>query len=801
MKKGYLVVLLGAVFVLLGGLLLFDWSLAADDDLLVKKNAINKADFKKGELIVNFKKNVFRKSKSKKLSGASSISPTKVKKKSIKRLNRKFKVTKIVKLRKGHDKESNVGKTVLKKAKGMKELKLNNLYKLEFSDKKSVTKAVEDYSANSNVRYAEPNYRMDIMTTTPDDPYYSSYGTWGQSYYDLYGLYNIQAGNAWDTTTGSSDVVVAMIDTGVDYNHADMSANMWTNTDEIPNNGIDDDSNGYVDDYYGYDFYNNDGNPMDDYGHGTHCAGTISAVTNNNLGVAGVSWNSKIMSVKFLNNNGSGYLSDAVLSTQYAVDNGAQILSNSWGGWGASESMQDAVNYAYSRGAIFVAAAGNSNWDTSYYQPAGLDNVFTVSASDHNDTKASFSNWGDEVDVSAPGVDTLSLRAAGTTMGSVVGTYYTRASGTSMATPHVSGVAALVLAQNPTMSGQEIENLMKSYADDKGETGFDIIYGYGRVNAEQAVTGEVVPLSASYSSASASPTNLSIGGSSTVSITVKNSKNVTAAGKKVTLTTSLGTLGSSSGHSNSDGEMTTTLTSSTGGTATVRATSDSIVLGAVQIKFVEPADTTSPADVTNFKAIGGNKTATLYWTNPLNSDFAGALIRRKSGSYPTSKDDGLLVYNGTGYSAVDDGLTNGRNYYYAAYAYDASDNYSNAKYAKSAPRSYKGRDTIPPSPVKNLRARQKKSNVRLRWKNPKNTDFKGVMIRRSKKGYPVKYSKGKRVYKGVGKKVKKKKLRKRRYKRFTDKRATGSTIYYYSVFSYDDAGNYSIVRRTRVLIN
>ena len=361
-----------------------------------------------------------------------------------------------------------------------------DIYKIKLPPGQDIKKLAQEYSRDPNIEYAEPNYQVEI-DRTPNDPYYSSHGSWGQSYDDLWGLKKISVGSAWDMETGKSSVVVGVIDTGADRTQPDLTANIWTNPREIPGNGIDDDGNGYIDDTWGWDFYNGDNDPTDDHGHGTHCAGTIAAVTNNNLGVAGISWQSKIMPLKFLSSGGSGWTSDAIDAIYYGVANGAKILSNSWGGRSRSASLQNAINYAYSNGVVFVAAAGNSNDDTYYYSPAGLDNVLTVAATDYQDVRASWSNWGDEVDIAAPGVSILSLKASGTSMGTPVGDKYTVASGTSMATPHVSGLAALMWSLNPALTNTEVTQIIRSSADDLGSSGFDIYYGYGRINAYSAL--------------------------------------------------------------------------------------------------------------------------------------------------------------------------------------------------------------------------------------------------------------------------------------------------------------------------
>lgn len=403
---------------------------------------------------------------------------------SVSELNQKEKVDKIEKI----TPENN------EKVKGAstENENLDLLYVLEFSEEKNIAQLVNEYEKNPEIEYAEPDYELKTQLA-PNDPYYYSSGSWGQGYADLWGIKKINSAGAWDYNTGSQDVVVAVIDTGIDYNHSDIANNIWVNNDEIPSNGVDDDGNGYIDDYYGYDFYNGDSDPMDDHAHGTHCAGTIAAVGNNNLGVVGVGWNTKVMAVKFLSRYGSGYYSDAISSIYYAVNNGANVLSNSWGGGGRYTAMQTAIDYAYNNGVVFVAAAGNSNSDAYYFTPAGLDHVVTVAATDYQDNKASFSSWGDVVEVSAPGVDVLSLKSS---QGSctTVANYYCRMSGTSMATPHTAGLAALILANDINFTPDEVTSYLTNNADDLGTPGKDIYFGYGRINSYNSVAESGTPV-------------------------------------------------------------------------------------------------------------------------------------------------------------------------------------------------------------------------------------------------------------------------------------------------------------------
>lgn len=329
--------------------------------------------------------------------------------------------------------------------------------------------------------------RIVTVQMTPNDPYFSSRSSWGQSYDDLYGIKKITCPEAWDLANGSG-VIVAVIDTGIDKTHPDIAANIWTNAQEIEGNGIDDDNNGYIDDVWGWNFTDSTNSSIDDNGHGTHVAGTIAAVGNNGTGVIGVAPNAKVMDLKALKKDGGGYDSWIAAAIRYAADNGADVINCSFGGPGSSSTLEEAINYAYSLGVVVVAAAGNEQSDVKGYHPGGLHNVITVSALDNNGDLASFSNFGTEVDVAAPGVDILSLRAAGTAMGDPIGEYYTRANGTSMAAPHVSGLAALILSRHPEFSNGQVRQVISSSADDIFTSGFDRNSGFGQVNAFKAVS-------------------------------------------------------------------------------------------------------------------------------------------------------------------------------------------------------------------------------------------------------------------------------------------------------------------------
>ena len=326
-----------------------------------------------------------------------------------------------------------------------------------------VEDALEKLNKADGVLYAEPDYKVRALSTFPNDPRFD----------DLWGMHNtgqtggtvdadIDAPEAWDISTGSSEIIVAVIDTGVDYNHPDLVANMWINGAELNGTpGVDDDGNGYVDDIYGYDFCNNDSDPMDDHYHGTHCAGTIGAVGDNGEGVSGVCWNVRIMAMKFLNSEGSGWSSDAIGCIEYSVRMGAKVLSNSWGGGPYLHSLKDAIDAAGEAGVLFVAAAGNDdvNNDVEPHYPSSYDceSIIAVLSTNSEDEKSSFSCYGpNTVDLGAPGSSILSCEP---------GNGYGYHSGTSMATPHVAGACALVLSFNSWLDYAEVKDILLQTVD------------------------------------------------------------------------------------------------------------------------------------------------------------------------------------------------------------------------------------------------------------------------------------------------------------------------------------------------
>ena len=362
-----------------------------------------------------------------------------------------------------------------------------------------IQEALSYYNSHPLIEYAEPNYIYSIYGAAddvplPDDPKFGElwglHNTGQPDPTGLSGSYDadIDAPEAWTTTTGSPNVVVAVIDTGIDYKHEDLAANMWVNTGEIPGNGIDDDKNDYIDDVYGYDFSNKDGDPLDDHEHGTHVAGTIAAIKDNKIGVAGVAPTVKLMAVKFLDSFGSGELSNAALGIEYAITMGAKILSNSWGGGGFSQPLYDVISLANQNKVVFTAAAGNDGKNTdgfphypsSYQQP----NVISVGAITNEDILAGFSNYGiKSVHLLAPGQAILSA---------IPGNNYDVMRGTSMATPHVSGIAALLLSQEPELSPEEVKDRLIKTSDEILSVRRKVMSA-GRVNAYNALHDIIPP--------------------------------------------------------------------------------------------------------------------------------------------------------------------------------------------------------------------------------------------------------------------------------------------------------------------
>ncbi len=291
----------------------------------------------------------------------------------------------------------------------------------------------------------------------------------------------IHSPDAWDISLGSHDVIVASIDTGTVLNHEDLMTANWVNTDEIPNNGIDDDGNGFIDDVNGWDFVRNTNQLNDVYGHGTQVAGIMGADINNATGIAGMA-ESAIMHVKWWHTSGTE--ADVAECIYYAVDNGARVLNMSLSCGCLLPLVEDAVQYGVANDVLSVAAAGNHGGSNPHY-PAGYDEVMAISGININDVKPGFSGWGPHIDVAGPTEGILSTGPGGTT------DYDPGFSGTSAATPHVAGVAGLILAINPDLRWDEVRQIIRDTAEDVGDPGFDNFFGYGRVHAADAAAAAV----------------------------------------------------------------------------------------------------------------------------------------------------------------------------------------------------------------------------------------------------------------------------------------------------------------------
>lgn len=391
--------------------------------------------------------------------------------------------------------------------------RLADTYLLHFKNKKDILELVDVYFKTGLFEYVEPNFigqgggRQGFFQSFPDDTYFNH----------QYGLYNdgsftnspavddadIDMEMAWDIEQGDSSIIVAILDSGTKLDHPEFDGRIWTNANESPD-GTDSDNNGFIDDNIGWDFAYNDNLPADDYGHGTNVTGIIGANGNNTLGYAGVDWNCKLMICKILDIDNYGLYSWWANAIYYAVDNGADVINMSVGGSGFSNTLKAAIDYAYDNGVTVVACMMNYNNNVTYY-PAGFLNTIAVGSTDANDQRsapffwdpASGSNYGLHIDVVAPGNYIYGLRYNSDT------NYNSYWGGTSQATPLVSGLSALLLAQNNSRTPDDIREIIQNTAEDQigavseDVMGFDPYYGYGRLNAYNALNYSTTGLGSS----------------------------------------------------------------------------------------------------------------------------------------------------------------------------------------------------------------------------------------------------------------------------------------------------------------
>jgi thermitase len=386
---------------------------------------------------------------------------------SISNLNTKFKVKKIEKVFKKVKKKPGLTKL------GRKTVQipdLSNFYIIHLPEGSSIEAIIEEYKKDLNIEYVSPDYLLSIYKI-PNDPLFKPY-RWRAD--NQWGLFNICAPSAWDYTTGNSSQIIAVLDTGVNYYHEDLAGKV----------------------ILGPDYVNKDNNPMDDNGHGTHVAGIAGAISDNGKGIAGVDWNCRILAVKVFDASGNGSNSDIADGIRYAADHGANVINMSFGGSNYSQPLKDAVDYAYASGCVLIAAAGNENTDVPRY-PAAYNNVVAVAATDKDDNKADYSNFGLWVDISAPGglYWTYNRDGAGDWAGRILScgmgqNDYVYKLGTSMAAPFVSGAAALILSVTPEASPDEIENILKAGADKISNKSL----GVGRINIGRSLFVKVPPL-------------------------------------------------------------------------------------------------------------------------------------------------------------------------------------------------------------------------------------------------------------------------------------------------------------------
>ncbi len=379
-----------------------------------------------------------------------------------------------------------------------------NTYLIKFSEHQNIEELTSTYMSTHQFEYVEPNYigegggKKAEFLNNPSDTYFAR--QWGLLNDGSFSLApatidaDIDMDQAWELIEHQgTPITIAILDGGAKLDHPEFNNRIWTNENETVNNS-DNDANGYVDDVRGWNFAYSDNNPVDNHGHGTNVTGIIGANGNNDLGYAGIDWNSKLMICKILNEDNTGYYSWWVDAIYYAVDNGAKVINMSVGGQNYSNAMKEAVNYAYDNDVVVVASMMNYNNNAKYY-PAGYENTIAVGSTDPDDERSvpffwsqtSGSNYGDHIDVVAPGNYIYGLKCnSNTNFNSYWG-------GTSQAAPHVSGLCALLLTYDPELSADSVRSIICTTAEDQvgnemeDTYGFDIYYGHGRINAYQAL--------------------------------------------------------------------------------------------------------------------------------------------------------------------------------------------------------------------------------------------------------------------------------------------------------------------------
>ena len=563
----------------------------------------------------------------------------------------------------------------------------NGLFKIDAAAGADVRAAV---SKLPGFKFLEPDFVLQADATPANDPYYAAGHLWGLNNTGQSGGLadaDIDAPEAWDLARGNGSTIVGVIDSGVDYSHPDLAANIWTNPGEVAGDGLDNDVNGYVDDVRGWDFANRDNDPMDDNGHGTHVAGTIAAAGNNGTGVTGVNWNAKVIPLKFMNAGGSGYLSDAVAAINYATalkQRGVNIrvTNNSWAGGGYSSVLYDAIRQHNDAGVMFVAAAGNSgqNVDTtpSYPSAYNLPNVVAVAATDRTDVLGSFSNYGaTQVDLAAPGVSITSTAPGGG---------YATLSGTSMAAPHVAGAAALGWAYNPGSSVQAVRSALLTGVDKVAALTGKVVTG-GRLNAFSTLK----QLTA-FTVGSTTPA----AGSTVTTRTTRFTVNFTRAHATSSVQPAdfkVNGLGASSVVFNDADTVTfvynTSPVKSTGGTQTMQiaagaitsTTGSALPAWSRTFTYAVPTTTTRPAAPTTLAArTVSSAQIALTWVDRSTNE-SGFKVERSADGGATWLHIATTSANATSYTAT--GLTASKRYHFRVRAYNTAGHsaYTNTVYA------------------------------------------------------------------------------------------------------------------------